>query len=684
VADDVVLKITAQTDELKAELANVKGMLSGMKQGSQESLDSQRAATFALQLKGVADAAGAIGQKFSAVSGYFLDAANQADDMRKKLSSAFRPDEVEGLTQAVRELGATPPFSGDQFTQAAITLQKFGVEGLATAENLKRMGDIAAGTGGSLEGMSQIFGLLARGGDEAKRAVMSLSKEYGITGTQLQEFGAAVDETGKLLVGTPEQAEAARKALEAMADSKFAGAMDAQADGVDKLKGQIQLLAEDAGAPLKRFLDEAASGFADVLAQLRETNPALAEVAGTSVAVVGGLGSVTGSALETGAQVAMLTQGLKGSTVATKGMALATKAFSGAMTAALSPMGLALIAIGALAVGFAAYTAEIEKSTAAQESLLAIEERRAGALRKHKDYIGKSADELHRMRVKASELVDVIGGLQDQLEAARKTGNDEQVQRLEAQIRAMQKAKTGLAELEAKEKKADEERAKRKTGAVEQSDKAQKAQAREVAKSEAAAKAATDAAKKEADAKTAGAQRAAGRTAEVDRRSSAVAAQGRQRDAKQRERERERERKKAETERKQEAESEKKDAEKSGKEAAEAYVAGKESVEDAPARSEAQSPTERQSNIYGFEEFLERQNAWRDREMSSGSPSSTSSTIASRTTSSSSSPAASESASVSGMESRMDRLIELTAQLVRNTSGGGSRLADASYFSTSG
>lgn len=101
--------------------------------------------------------------------------------------------------------------------------------------------------------------------------------------------------------------------------------------------------------------------------------------------------------------------------------------------------------VGGVAIAVAAYTEILKANTKAEEALLAIEERRAKALRDGKDLIGQSAAELRAQGKTAKDLIDVIGGLQDQAEAARKNGNNELVASLNDKIAGLQKVKAELA-----------------------------------------------------------------------------------------------------------------------------------------------------------------------------------------------------------------------------------------------
>ena len=384
-----IVKIGADASELKTGVAEATSEVDKLQQRITRKADTSLGRSLAADLKEIKDsarnvqttmgdvqkAAGAAAQQFGAMASQFYSAGAEVEGLRRKLSATFTADQVGPLTEAIRELGATPPFSGEQFAQAAQTLQKFGVEGIVTAENLTRIGNVAAATGNSVESLAQIWGNLARGGDDAKRSILALSKEFGISGRDLQQFGASVDAAGKLLVGTPAQADAARQALERLADSeRFSGAMDRMAGGVQLLQAQLELFRQDGGRAMAQFADEAGGSLARFLAGVREAAPPLAEVIGMSTAVAGSMASAGSRALELGAQASVLAQGLGRAQIAVQSMggtlaaltATASQARVAMMALATSPIGIALMAIAA---GYVAISSSLSSYERQQREL---------------------------------------------------------------------------------------------------------------------------------------------------------------------------------------------------------------------------------------------------------------------------------------------------------------------------
>ena len=385
-----------------------------------------------------------VGAKLGELGQHFTQSAERAERLSLRLSATFAADQVEPLTKAIRELGATPPFSGDQFAQAAQTLNKFGVEGLASAANLTRLGNVAAATGNSVERLAQVWGNLARGGDDARRSILELSKQYGISGSDLAAFGASVDHAGKLLVDTPAQAEAARQALERLADSeRFAGAMDKMASSADLLRAELDLFSQDLGKgalEAKNFLSE---GILPLVKGLRALPAPIQAAVGIGTEFAGVASNVAGQSIQAAAHLKTL--GLSASSAGAM-MARAGAMGRSAMMMLASPIGIAITAVATLAYGFHSYTEAIKDATAAQEELLAIEEKRAQLGRESKDLIGKTAEQVLAMGKTEKDVVHAINLLHEQAQAARAAGNNVLEEQLKRQIADLQRVKVELSE----------------------------------------------------------------------------------------------------------------------------------------------------------------------------------------------------------------------------------------------
>lgn len=385
-----------------------------------------------------------VGAKLGELGQHFAQSAERAEKLSLRLSATFAADQVEPLTEAIRELGATPPFSGEQFAQAAQALNKFGVEGLASAANLTRLGNVAAATGNSVEGLAQVWGNLARGGDDARRSILELSKQYGISGSDLAAFGASVDHAGKLLVDTPAQADAARQALERLADSeRFAGSMDKMASSADLLRAELDLFSQDIGKGALEAKNFLAEGILPLVKGLRALPTPIQAAVGIGTEFAGVASNVAGQSIQAAAHLKTL--GLSASSAGAM-MARAGAMGRSAMMMLASPIGIAITAVAALAYGFHSYTEAIKDATAAQEELLAIEEKRAQLGRENKDLIGKTAEQVLAMGKTEKDVVHAINLLHEQAQAARAAGNDVLEEQIKRQIADLQRVKVELSE----------------------------------------------------------------------------------------------------------------------------------------------------------------------------------------------------------------------------------------------
>ena len=394
------------------------------------------------------------GEKISEISGKvgaladkFLEAGRELDDLKDTVGTFTGAGQVDAMTNSLRQMSVELGVPAKQLVDAQQRLELFGVTG---TDMLQRVADAAAGSGKDIQQVGEVVAQFLSGNE---RAQMQLEKMLNIPPDALAEFGAVVDANNKVLMDTPAHAEAARVALEAMLDGQFAGKAKAMVDPVDVLDGKIQVLTQDIGEntlAVKNYLAEAMLPWLDTLSGMPDSMKA---VVGIGTEVVGTVGGIAGQGLQAAAALKLL-----GVNSALAGTAMATAGNVGkmGMMALASPIGIAITLIGGLALGFHRYTQELESANQAAESLLQTEERRAAALRTHADHIGKSAGELKRIGVKSSELVDVIGGMQDQAQAARNVGNYAKERELVAQITAMQRVKTELAGMEQAERDAKE------------------------------------------------------------------------------------------------------------------------------------------------------------------------------------------------------------------------------------
>jgi len=335
--------------------------------------------------------------------------------------------------------------------EALTALQKLNNVGLEpTQQNLTRLENISAVTTKGIAELAGKFAELDRNADP--KAVKALMKELGATADQLAALGAKT-EAGKVLTDTAERADAARRALLAFADTgKFAGAAERAADDTQRLTGEFELLKREVGSGSIALQDKFSPALRDVVGLLRSVNPELKGFIGGATQVTASVASLGLGALGAAAQVAILASNAQAVTLATRAWAGATAAAEVVLVSLTGTLGAVLLVVGSFAIGIAAMTFAIEQQTKATEELLKVENERAVSLNKNKDLVGLNADELARMGKTSKDVAAILGGLNDQAEAARNAGNTQLEAKLKAQIETAQRAKTELAAQEATKK----------------------------------------------------------------------------------------------------------------------------------------------------------------------------------------------------------------------------------------
>jgi len=472
-----VIKISADATELKAGVASAVGELDKIRQEGEKPIksggkyaelsrhlkeirtnakDAQggiQALAASQGMKALGDMASKVSATFGTMAKEIAEAGGHVDDMRRKLAATFDGAEVEPLLAKIRELGITPPFNDEAFLGAARTLQKFGVD---VESNLERVGNIAAKTGQDITTVAETFGFVSKGGPEASRAVRTMAKQFGISGADLKEFGAIVDEAGKVLTETPAQADAAREALERIADSNFAGAMDAMASPIDELQGRMQILREELGGPWRDVQESAAAAMIPLVQGFTEgLTPGATEFVGVGVGVVGVLGDIAGGAIGTAAQIGQVATGMVSAAPAITKMTTAVKGIAAANSAALLSMGPLVLAGGAVIAMALAYADAVSKAAKAADDLANADAKfqASGTATSAGQIISTSAEELHKMgvtaqgaRIKMIEIRRAMEGVTD----------PKVIEKLKAQVTALREKSAALAVLEDREKKAAE------------------------------------------------------------------------------------------------------------------------------------------------------------------------------------------------------------------------------------
>lgn len=178
-------------------------------------------------------------------------------------------------------------------------------------------------------------------------------------------------------------------------------------------------------------------------------------LAAGGLAVAAAIGSaVTGLAAIGGSAVAVSA----GIAVASSAAAFAVEVFLAMEAAMVAAAGAGALVVGATVamgaavagalVGFVLLTEGMKENNRIAEEALALDERRAAALRESKSLLEQNAEQIVKSGKGSKDFVDVIGGLQDQLEAARAAGNQPLVARLQDQIKDAQDLKKEVSQLE--------------------------------------------------------------------------------------------------------------------------------------------------------------------------------------------------------------------------------------------
>lgn len=417
--------------------------------------EATQALTFAAAAEGALNAMTSIAEAVDHVREAIVKAGEASDDLGDRLRGPFAAA-AEEMRQKVEQqlvLG----FNAQSTEKAIVTLHKFGQD---TDANLKLVQDAARFTEGSIEGLSAKFGQLLEATDEKTigRNVKSLQRDLGASGKDLEAFGAKLDAAGKVLLDTPARVEAARAALIEFTQVRAGGAADRVADDTERMKGEFELLKREVGASIITFREGFSPALREVIGTFRGLSPEIKGFVGLSVEFASAAGSMAAGALQVGANIALLASNKTVYTAATTAATAASSAFNASLAVLGGTLGAVLIVVGAAAVGVYALTEAIKGQSKAEEALLALEENRAKALKANIDLVGKTAEQVAALGKTSKDVVGVIDGLRDQVEAAKRAGNTVLVGQLEAKIAQAQQTKADLAKAEqdaSDKKKAD-------------------------------------------------------------------------------------------------------------------------------------------------------------------------------------------------------------------------------------
>lgn len=362
-----------------------------------------------------------------------LRAGGDSDELGDRLAGAF--GELADAKRKFAEQQLVLGFDPQQIGDALITLNKFGVDGESA---LLRLQDASRFTGVEVTTLAERFGQFEKFGDA--KSLKALLKTIGASGADLQKFGAVVDGNNQVLLDTEARANAARDAVNAYLDATSSGAAARAADVVANLTGEFELLKIEIGKNSVAFQEQFAPAALFAVQALRALPDEAKAFVGVGVELVSELSSVTQGAIAMGAQLVILGSNATVARLATAAFTNGVALARAAMLAFAGPAGVLAVA----ALGLAAYTKALEDSNKAAESLLQAEEKRADGFRKNKDVIGKSATELLAMGKTTADVTAAIGGLQEQVQAAREAGNTRLQGDLVAKIQNLRQVRAEL------------------------------------------------------------------------------------------------------------------------------------------------------------------------------------------------------------------------------------------------
>lgn len=382
-------------------------------------------------------------EKLNEVKGELLEAAESADDLNDSLRGAFG-DAAEEVGALAQKLGTGfQVIPAESVAQAGKELKRLGAY---SEEALTRVTNASAGTGEAIEGLADAYGNFQKFGDEAPRALMTLQRALGASSKDLQDFGAVLDEkTGKVLLDTQEHLDAARKAFDRFTDAHYGDALEKMADPAARLKGETELLKQELGRASIELRESFAPALLSAIQAARGLSPELKGAIGLAV-------DFGGAALGAGSQALGLAVQLKQAGVTLAGVQGAATGALGAITGLSVGVGAFIGIAAALGVALVVATEIQIANNKANEEALKIEEARARSLHEHKKLIGETAEEMRKQGATAKDVAELILAMDDQIEEARKRGDDAAVARYQAERQRLMGIRKEFATTEAQKR----------------------------------------------------------------------------------------------------------------------------------------------------------------------------------------------------------------------------------------
>lgn len=468
----ITAKFDADTKDLDASLKGIEGAVNGTSatvtagfskmEGSlakstraiQQSGKATKEAIDQLVLKDKLEAgAKAFATIAGAVDGFRQElnrAGGDADDLRDRLSATFGDlaDEKAKFAEDQLKLGFDP----DSTANALIELKKFGVE---STDAFKRLQDAARFTNTDIVSLAGSFGQFEK--FATPKSLLALQKQLGVSSTELEKFGAKLDENGKPLLDTEARLNAASAALRAYMDVNFTGAAERQADAATRVAGELEALKREVGLNVTAFKESFAPAILDVVQGLRGMSDGTKAAIGLGVEFVGQAASMAASAFTLGSQLVIMSGNARLAAIGLRACNAATAAFSATLDVALGPLGLVALAVTGLALAVAQYNDDLAEAADNEVVLASAQDKGIIRYERNKDLIGKNADELRKMGKTAKDvgiLVDGLNAKQAEARAANDGAGDKDAEaRYNAQAVAANKVRSELEKIEAAEDK---------------------------------------------------------------------------------------------------------------------------------------------------------------------------------------------------------------------------------------
>ena len=204
-------------------------------------------------------------------------AENTRQAFQTMLGSVERGD---AMMAKLDRFSNSTPYSGDQVNQAAKTLLAFGVSAGSVEEELRKVGDVAAGTGKDFVELSAIYGkVFARGKADAEALNQMIGAGIPIVKLLGEKFGKSGDEIYEMASRGEISAKAISEAFGKMSGTGgvYANMMERQSGTVSGLWGAIVGQLEYAGsligesiAPIVKKILTWFQGWADELVAMSQ------------------------------------------------------------------------------------------------------------------------------------------------------------------------------------------------------------------------------------------------------------------------------------------------------------------------------------------------------------------------------------------------------------------------------